>query len=237
MEQESTATFHVFSSLPLELRIQVWQSCSFTRVLKVSDFRSTYYSSPTPAPAVTRACKESRKYTSYQKSFTVHGSPRYIWVCLASDIIQMSSDLMSRLAIHDDSKKKGIRHLRLELMADGWDLSEFFFHDYSHSIRDFPNLESCDILIDDGLYNWAQFIEEGYWGTCPDSNVRIVDAKTGEWISAVTAGPYRDYLDTGHGESRDYQRIVDYWDEEEDAEERYEALMKMKAPLPRMNLE
>jgi hypothetical protein len=61
--------------------------------------------------------------------------------------------------------------------------------------------------------------------------------KTGEWSNAATAGPYRDYLDTGHGESKDYQRIDDDSDEEEDAEEIYEMMMKMKGPLPRIDLE
>jgi hypothetical protein len=82
-------------------------------------------------------------------------------------------------------------------------------------------------------------MKDMYWGACPENNVRIIDAKTGRWISADTAGPYLDWMDTGRGKTRDYQRIVDYWNEEdeEEVEERYNAMMKMKEPLPQIDLD
>ena len=69
-------------------------------------------------------------------------------------------------------------------------------------------------------------------------NVRMIDMKTGKWINGVTARPYLDYLDTSYGKTREYVRIDIYWDEEGDAEERCEAMMKIKdyLPLPRIDL-
>ncbi|EFQ89198.1 hypothetical protein PTT_14627 [Pyrenophora teres f. teres 0-1] len=239
MEQQSMETFHPFPCLPLELRIQIWESAAeLGRVVKVRKLHgNNHYSSPTLAPAVTRACRESRKYCVYRRIFVVDGYPRYIWACLETDIIQMDSYLMKELVEEDSLEKQEVRHLRLESMsASGWDASGFFYHDHAHKIRHFPKLERCDVLVNDGLYDWGVFVMEIYWGTVPRSNVRIIDAKTGEWINSVTAGPYLDYLDTGHGEHRNYVRTVDGYDGEEDGEERYEALMKMKEPLPRIDL-
>ncbi|CAO2650694.1 Nn.00g019860.m01.CDS01 [Neocucurbitaria sp. VM-36] len=235
------ATFHPFPRLPLEIRIQIWGSAIVEgRVLKVRELRSrASYWSPTPVPAVTRASQESRKYCSYQKAFIVDQSPHYIWTSFESDIIQMNSAQMNKLVAGNSLEKKEVRHLRIELVHElGWDQSELFYHDYSRKIRNFPKLGRCDVLVNNGLYAWGNLINETYWGACPKSNVRIIDAKTGEWIDAETAGPYQDYIDTGHGETRDYLRDVDYdveWEEAE-GDERYEAMMKMKAPLPRIDL-
>lgn len=88
----------------------------------------------------------------------------------------------------------------------------------------------------------GSFIDETYWGVCPKSNVRIVDAKTGEWIDIDSAGPYVDWMDNRMGIDPDdgpvYTRIDDFWDaeDEEDVKNRYEAMMKMKDGLPRIDL-
>jgi hypothetical protein len=151
----------------------------------------------------------------------------------------MLGSVMCRLLDHNRVGMNEIRRLRIELGAEhGSYESEFFFHIYSHRIRELPKLEGCDVLVYDGLHTWARLIEETYWGACPKSNVRIIDGKTGEWIDADTAGSYIDWIDTSRGETRDYQRIDDYWDEddEEDIETRYNAMMKMKDPLPRIDL-
>jgi hypothetical protein len=115
-------TFHPFPRLPFELRIQIWLSAAILgRVVKVRKLRlNKHWSSPTPAPAVTRACRESRKYCAYHQIFVVEDSPRYIWSCLEIDVIQMDSSLMNRLAEEDSLEKQEVRHLRCELMsADG----------------------------------------------------------------------------------------------------------------------
>lgn len=152
------------------------------RVLRIRRLHTNeYFSSPTMAPAVTRACRESCKYCSYRKAFTMKESPRYIWTYFKNDMIQMDSTLMSQLAEGDSLEKKEIRHFRLELMSGTvWNLSEHFYHYHSSVIRNFPKLERCDILVYDGLRDWAGFIKQRSWGACPNSKVRFIDAKTGE---------------------------------------------------------
>jgi hypothetical protein len=236
------ATFHLFQQLPLELRMQIWASAFVDdRILKVRRlYPSREYWSPSPVPAVTRTCQESRKYCSYRKAFVAEGVPRYIWSKLDSDIIQMLGSVMSVLVEEDRTEKNEIRRLRIEFVTENGigDESEFFFHNYSHRFRDFPKLNGCDVLVTDGLHTWAHYMKDLYWGVCPRSNVRIIDAKTGEWIDEDTAGPYQDWIDCDRGQTRDYQRIDDYWDaeDEEDVAKRYEAMKKMHEPLPRIDL-
>lgn len=146
---------------------------------------------------------------------------------------------MSEIAGSNRAEKTEITRLRVELVDQkGWDESESFYHDYSDRFRDFPKLEGCDVLVTDGLRVWGSLIEERYWGACPPSNVRVVDANTGEWIDEKTTGPYADWIDTSGGEGEGYLRIEEFWDEEdeEDVQARYEAMMKMREPLPRIDL-
>jgi hypothetical protein len=238
------ATFHPFQRLPLELRIEIWELAFIKdRVLKIRiRYPSKTFWSPTLIPAVTRACQESRKRCSYQKAFIVDGSPRYIWANFTNDIIQMLGSTMCGLVEYRHVEMNAIQRLRIEMAIDNNERDdyeeEFFFHDYSHRIRDLPRLEGCDILVNDGLSAWTRLIEEVYWGACSQRNVRVVDAKTGEWIDMDTAGAYADWVDTNGGETRDYQRIIDDWDaeDEEEIRQREEAMMKMKEHLPRIDL-
>jgi hypothetical protein len=193
------ATFHPFPRLPLELCMQIWaQAVTHERVVKVRALRDKgrrtgVYWSPTPAPTVTRACQESRKYCSYQPAFKVAESSRYIWTCFESDIIRMEGYLVEHFADREDSLEKAeFRHFRVEVFSiiSAYDISESFFHHYSRGIRDFPKLERCDILVDDGLHTWDQFTEHAGG---PKIYVRIVDAKTGERFDEESEGPYMDY--------------------------------------------
>jgi hypothetical protein len=241
------ATFHPFPRLPLELRIQIWaQAVTHERVVRVRALRhpstgSGGYWSPTPTPAVTRTCQESRKYCSYQPAFKIATSPRYIWVCFESDIVQMESGLVGAFAEREDSlEKTEIHHFRLEVFNTLYDASELFYHFHSHRLSDFPKLERCDVLVDDGLRQWDQC--HGKAG--PKVYMRFVDAKTGEWFDAESEGPYMDYMGNYIGLEQGldivYSRIDDDWDEEneEDVKRRYEAMVKIKEEgLPRINLD
>ncbi|KAH7081955.1 hypothetical protein BKA63DRAFT_223385 [Paraphoma chrysanthemicola] len=248
-------TFHPFSRLPLELRIQIW-GLAYTqdRVVRIRTKTQLVlpylkdYWSPTPVPPITRACRESRLHSSYKQAFTLATSPsqRYIWVSFPHDIIQMHSHLVPVFVAADGVEKREIRHLRLELMynvgrIDKEDDPEWFFHFYSHKIRDFPRLHYCDVLVNDGLRYRAMFIAETYWGdSCPKENARMVDAKTGEWIDIVTSRPWVDWLETGGGEERRFVTDVTSNSEmdEEEFEERWEEMMTIGSkPLPRIDLE
>jgi hypothetical protein len=156
----------------------------------------------------------------------------------------MEGYLVEHFADREDSLEKAeLRHFRVEVFSiiSAYDVSESFFHHYSHRIRDFPKLERCDVLVDDGLRTWDQFTE--YAGG-PKIYVRIVDAKTGERFDEESEGLYMDYMDNSHNlehglEDIWYTRIDDDWDEEseEDVKRRYEAMIKIKEEgLPRINL-
>ena len=111
------ATFHPFPRLAPELRIQIWGFATEDRVLRV---RKTLYDnqghwSPTPVPAVTRACRESRDHCSYRKAFIADSSPRYIWANFDFDVIQTRSGLLSEESLLENDQ---IRYLRIELMND-----------------------------------------------------------------------------------------------------------------------
>lgn len=234
------ATFLPFPRLAVELRIHVW-SLTFTpfRILKVHKVYQNLnaYTSPTPPPAVTRANRESREHCGYRRAFTVAGSPHYIWARFDCDVVQMLGSDMAGLAQSDPSSvaKSQLMHLRIEVPAYE---EEFFYHTFSAMIHYFPCLASVDILVSGDLFHWARFIEETYWGTCLASPVRIIDTTTGEWVDERTAGAYVDWIDTGRGETRDYKRIDDYWDEnnEEDVADRWEAMMRFREGLPRIQL-
>jgi hypothetical protein len=197
-------------------------------------------------PAVTRTCPESRKHCSYQLAFKIATSPRYIWACFESDIVQVESGLVEAFAEREDSlEKTEIQHFRLEVSNSVYDASASFFHYHSHRLRDFPKLERCEVLVDDGLRNWDQCC----WEAGPKVYMRFVDAKTGKWFDAESEGPYMDYMDNFIGleqglklgrEDISFTRIDDYWDEdnEEDVKTRYEAMVKIKEEgLPRISLD
>jgi hypothetical protein len=133
-------------------------------------------------------------------------------------------------------EKNMIRYLRIVLEDEkGWDESESFFHSYSYVIRDFTMLERCDVLLAI-LREWVTFLRVSYWGAlCLKSNVRMTDAKTGDWINGDSSQAYSDYFDSGR---REYKDNLLYEDEDEDWEwdVRFEALIKV-LPLTRVVLE
>ncbi|KAF2128625.1 hypothetical protein P153DRAFT_376731 [Dothidotthia symphoricarpi CBS 119687] len=229
------ATFHPFPRLPLELRTKIWGVATEDRVLKVRKtwHRNQGYWSPTPVPAVTRACRESREHCSYRKAFIIDSSPRYIWANFDCDVVQMRSGLLSEESFPERDE---VSHLRIELVNEqGLDETESFYDNHIHNIHDFPKLRSFDLLVGNGLSpQWTDFIKETYWGACPMENVRIVDGKTGEWIDEETSGAYQDYIDTNGGENDDYTRVVDDPEEEEG---RVEAMKMLQIPLPRIDLD
>ncbi|KAF2000915.1 hypothetical protein P154DRAFT_434114, partial [Amniculicola lignicola CBS 123094] len=85
-------------------------------------------------------------------------------------------------------------------------------------IKDFPVLETFDLLVYDNLCNGTDLIKDTFWRACPSENVRIVDAKTGEW-----------YISRLHR----HWTIVEDWEEEG----RIEAVKRLQIPFPRIDLE
>src|SRR3954471_7480570 len=83
-------TFHPFPRLIPELRSQIWALATEDRIIRVeSRARASGWRSPTPAPAVTRACHESRELCNDHKSFASGLNPCYIWVNFNHNIIHI----------------------------------------------------------------------------------------------------------------------------------------------------
>ncbi|KAH8724882.1 hypothetical protein GQ44DRAFT_617151 [Phaeosphaeriaceae sp. PMI808] len=197
-------TFHPFSRLPVEIRFQIWELAEIKdRVLKVRKVKRRLllepyfpaYWSPTCVLSVTRACQESRKYSSYQKAFIVEGLPRYIWANFERGILQMLSSYMNDLVSRTSLEGEGARHLRIELLRpDGRDDSEDFYHEHCNRICEFPGMPFTHLILPKGItdsFPCTTLIDGIYFGSCPKSNIRIINAKTGEWIDEETSGPYQ----------------------------------------------
>jgi hypothetical protein len=183
-------------------------------------------------PAVTSACVESRKYSSYVKAFTTAASPRFIWTNFDRDHIQMLAGTLRALPHVNE-----IKHLRFDNFAGTLDEPMCFYLDYLRfsAINSYPNLQSVHISVNGGqLRNWTGVLRIACFGVCPEENVRIVDRSTGEWIDKMTCDGYRDWVDSNGGEHTDrYTRVVEAEDE---ALERADARKRLQIPLPRMKL-
>ncbi|RDL34592.1 uncharacterized protein BP5553_07720 [Venustampulla echinocandica] len=232
------ATFHPFPRLIPEIRTQIWALATEDRVIRVNESNWGPWS-PSPVPAITRACRESRKHCSYQKSFfsSIAGG-RYIWVSFDHDTIHVRSTVFwgfefTRLPIGD------IKHLRIELVdEEGKEVEEDWWYHHKALLRDFPKLKSVDLLVPLELRFYGQYIEDAYFGTCDRKNVRIVNMSTGEWFDDETAGPYIDYIESWGGEHLDCMTRLVEWDvDEESRKERVEDMKQLQMPRPRINLD
>jgi hypothetical protein len=242
-------TFHLFPLLPLELRIQIWTAAIPNRVLTIRRLdRATHpiCLSPTPPPALMHACQESRKYAGYhyRKHFTMERTLPYLWANMSTDTVHINDTYMLALATGNQPRasskeKDGFRHLQVEIDVN-CGVSYIFSTEYRHKPGpDFPALETCDVIVRDGLSAWARIARENRWGDRfgKECYVRVVDRETGEWIDAVTAGAYEDWVYTDHGANMDFDE-EDRDRIDEDKEVRYEKMMVViKNPLPRIDLE
>jgi hypothetical protein len=150
----------------------------------------------------------------------------------------MSSSLMAVLSKGSSDAKKNIKHLRLQLVSSQIiDESEMFFDKYMHCIRNFPSLQSCEVLVDD-LMQWGNTMIEAFGEERLKSSVRFVDKKTGEYITAENSGAYVDWIET-EGGTRGYFLSVrdEVWNPGYDEEARTEAMMEMKDGLPRIEVD
>lgn len=201
------------------------------------------YRSPTPAPAVTRACRESRKYSSYRKHFSAarHHPERYFWMNPVHDIIQIRPILVRALAMETDAVTK----LRIDVPdSQRWTTEEFFFqHGADFETRPdlasatFPGLKSVDILVAGELGLWTNAFNDSWWDANTGPYTRIVSCETGEWIDATNCDVYWDWLenkDRNEGEVYSFTRMVD--EDVESCEERVRNVEEFKG-LPRTGLD
>jgi hypothetical protein len=228
------ATFHPFPNLPLELCILIWQHAAEERVLLMRRAKwrtpDRFHWSPTPPPAVTRTCSESRKYSSYVKAFTTARSSRYVWTNFDRDHVHMRVGTLRSVPHEHD-----IRHLHFD-RYEGSQVGVGWFNRYCMAAtRAYTNLTSVRILVEQGnLAQWTDFLRETDFGASVGENVKIVDRATGEWIDRTSCDGYQDWVDSNGGTKIDgYTRVVHVEDE---YSERAEARKRLQIPLPRIEL-
>lgn len=234
--------FHLFSRLPLELRIQIWEHAAFERLLIINGNRHYGWWSPTPTPAVTRVCRESRKYASYRRHFMgARKHPeRYIWMHPANDIIQIHPRWLGDLRTESDKVTK----LRVDISdCKLWTAGNFFFehggnletYPYIEGAT-FPGLKKVDIVVAGELARWTNSFDDSWWDGSTGPYTRIVSCDTGEWLDRTNCNVYWDWLenkDRKEGEMFTFTRNVD--EEVESREERVKKIAEFKG-LPRTDL-
>ncbi|KAM0331525.1 hypothetical protein ACHAQA_003202 [Verticillium albo-atrum] len=186
------AGFQAFPRLPAELRIKIWALAVPRRIVALEegdgqdDFRS-----PTPPPALTQTCHESRNLGLYTRAF-YSSDAAYIWISFAHDTIHFACASLApprRTPPH----AADIRHLATTHHSDygGW-----LRNRSGATLQRFPALESFDLADSTGLHRWTGFIAEANWDARLRAMVRIVDLYTGFAITEATSAVYHDWYET-----------------------------------------
>ncbi|KAM0331640.1 hypothetical protein ACHAQA_003319 [Verticillium albo-atrum] len=210
------ATFHLFPRLPAELRLRIWELAVQPRLLVLKYAPdSTIFISPTPPPAITHACGESRNLGPYRKAFTTNGTCRYAWANFDFDTIHIDCQRICRNDLaRDVPERSSIKHIQAEITSEdlSWiDQSTVLFS--SQGFTALPQLQSFDLLVNFDLAMWTGFIRETYFGAkCPRSNVRVIHSLTGEWVNEKTSVWYEDWYQT---QMTDFEPMRDLEDGED----------------------
>ncbi|CZT51636.1 uncharacterized protein RSE6_12807 [Rhynchosporium secalis] len=211
----SLAEFHLFPTLPSELRLKVWAlivseprivDLSCRKGVVKSNKQSTRFVeaflSSTPVPPVLQVCRESRyealatykpHFTSYKSStppYTKRLLPRYIYLALGQDTIKCSDNLLAYLDTDDTAN---FRRLILDV-AD----AAYFGHFNMEVVLQMGQLKELELYTTEGLSNLrcnsAEIISRDFemakrndpgW-ECP--RVRIISSETGQESKVIEAG-------------------------------------------------
>lgn len=196
-----------FSSLPLELRSQIWLLTveprrtvevrfKYTLVVDESDGRDffeaiwdatpelVYTTSPTPVPAALHTCREARNAIArkYERAFTGGTEPRYVWVNFDTDIISIGHCSYTWM----ESEAPRIRWLKIAR-----EMSEHYFYHELLELKPFSNIEELIVVRHNVERSWSCFEHDFYW-PCPTDGVWYIDAETHEKTSWTELQRRRD---------------------------------------------
>ncbi|KAL6890023.1 hypothetical protein GGI43DRAFT_222997 [Trichoderma evansii] len=188
-----------FSSLPLELRSQIWLltieprrtvEVRFKYILVVdeSDGRDfyeaiwdappalVYATSPTPVPAALHTCREARSAIArkYERAFTGGTEPRYVWVNFDLDIISIDKSRFTWMK----PEAPRIRWLKFAREVD-----DCYFYDEQLELEMFSNIEELIVVRNDAEIDWDDPDEERFYWPCPTDRVWFIDVETDEKIT------------------------------------------------------
>jgi hypothetical protein len=194
--------FPMFSRLPVELRLHIWELTVEPRTVEVRVFgshtihidytkkREPYprLFSSTPAPATLHTCREARDHLqkNYQQAFAdlaiINGAPRdterkYIWTNLDIDTISI-----------DDTRFECFESVapiiqRLKFARD--DNCESWSRWESDKMRWFANVQEIYVDIGDHDFpHWHGTSEQYYW-PCGVENVYMITPRDGQMMNLV----------------------------------------------------
>ncbi|KAL2060448.1 hypothetical protein VTL71DRAFT_9479 [Oculimacula yallundae] len=155
-------TFHLFPSLPAELRGRIWKlAANFPRTVTIKYYplgnkRDERFTSPGPVAALMQTCRESRAWAGYTQSFTapifatpvfdLADSKRYIWINFDNDTIQISDHALTKVKTSDISF---IRHVIVEVQN-----RQAFVEITIDTLRKLRALESLRLLCHENFHDW-----------------------------------------------------------------------------------
>jgi hypothetical protein len=186
--------FGPFSKLPTKLRVYIWELAIFTRLIKISNItpeprrhdNTVYVKTCTPCPAFMHACRESRSYARYQRSFDYGSDPRYTFVNFDFDMI--SCAWIDFESCFFDKHRSGIRRARVLVtdrslivycqgLARGGTNFEMAIRDVLPFIQEIHNFDGR-ILLD------VNFFQPDFWTSVqvPIKCIQSFDPTTGSVI-------------------------------------------------------
>lgn len=163
--------FTLFTSLPSELRVKIWENCfPEPRVVPVRyNRRYNQYTSTSAPPAILHVCSESRStfLSAYTKLVL---SPKYesaVYVDFSQDTIFFDTldcspegDLSLDLAKSPHSD----RILALAIDSQVWEVLRIFKYDSLSEVKKLPNLKSIAVVMpkdyDTGLPHTQRSLDE-----------------------------------------------------------------------------
>jgi hypothetical protein len=191
-------TFHQFSRLPAELRIQIWQISAHPRNVHLSSkgsHESTMrVTTSTPPPPVVQTCHESRTHSAYNRTFATSADQRYIWINFECDLISIPDDNLRALQAY---------RAEIELLSfvveDESTYDDFCYYG-AGQLQHFPLLREIQVIVGSCMLLWATIFTDCHWGSCLRSNIRFVD----RWSGLVVTGAQLEMInDWGTFHSRD----------------------------------
>ncbi|KAF1819978.1 uncharacterized protein K489DRAFT_63197 [Dissoconium aciculare CBS 342.82] len=168
--------FDAFPRLPLELRIRIWESAVFPRMVYLPQLTKQMLSThlrvqPTTSwPPVMLVCHESRQYANYQQFHISGPESRPTWINLAADMVCIA--WYDFLEDPFPQHRSQIQRLQIDLNID--DYSPLYFRRICHQIMSYPNLTDLRFIVSEPLIFWGLFFKDRDWYACAAENISLV---------------------------------------------------------------
>lgn len=197
-------TFHLFPTLPSEIRIKVWNlalslprvvtvSCEKERLNRTRRFAKSFISQ-TAVPALLHTCRESRLegFLTYVPMFKTDTSPNYTYISFEHDTIQCEDNILEYIGGEEVER---LQRMILEVKD-----AAYFGHFHMDVLMRMGKLKELDLLVQEEVISWnrerryvdglisdfeqARNKDPGW--ECP--RVRILDRNTGKELSVIPGG-------------------------------------------------